>query len=260
MKLCFSTLGCTDCTLGEAIALAKKHKMNAIEIRGLSGVLDNEKIPFFSEEESKNTKNLLTEASVSPLVLGTSSTFHDPEKYEAAIAEGLAALKIASRIGFSAIRVFGDRIEGDEAECLTRISKGILTLCKEAEALGVQVLLEVHGEINTAERIEKIVAACEKSPVFGLIWDVCHTRKTCEPRAFYERFAPYIRHVHFKDITGDAHVLPGEGELPLREIAEMMTKGRYEGYFSLEWEKKWHPELPPIEEALERYIRLFASV
>ena len=256
MKLCFSTLGCTNYTLGEAIALAKNHKMDAIEIRGLSGILDNEKIPFFSEEESENTKNLLAEAGVSPLVLGTSATFHDPEKYEAAITEGLAALKIASRIGFSAIRVFGDRITGDEAECLARISEGILTLCKEAEALGVQVFLEVHGEINTIERIEKIVAACEKSPCFALLWDVCHTRKTCAPKAFYERFAPYIRHVHFKDILGDTHVLPGDGELPLCEITEMMTKGGYDGYFSLEWERKWHPELAPIEEALEKYTEI----
>lgn len=256
MKLCFSTLGCTDYTLGEAIALAKCHKINAIEIRGLSGILDNEKIPFFSEEESENTKKLFAEAGISPLVLGTSATFHDPKNYEAAIAEGIAALKIASRIGFSAIRVFGDRIMGDEAECLARISQGILTLCKEAEALGVQVFLEVHGEINTIERIEKIVAACEKSPCFALLWDVCHTRKTCEPKVFYARFAPYIRHVHFKDIRGDAHVLPGEGELPLREIAEMMAKGGYDGYFSLEWEKKWHPELAPLEEALEKYTEL----
>ena len=256
MKLCFSTLGCTDYSLNEAIALAKKHGMDAIEIRGLSGILDNEKIPFFSEEESENTRNLLANAGISPLVLGTSATFHDPKNYDGAIAEGLAALKIASRIGFSAIRVFGDRIVGDEAECLARISEGILTLCKEAEGLGVQVLLEVHGEINTIERIETIVAACKKASCFGLLWDVCHTRKTCAPKAFYERFAPYIRHAHFKDIVGDTHVLPGDGELPLCEIREMMTRGGYDGYFSLEWERKWHPELPAIEEALEKYTGL----
>ena len=256
MKLCFSTLGCTDYSLCEAIALAKKHKIDAIEIRGLCDILDNEKIPFFFEEESENTKNLFMESGVCPIVLGSSCTFHDKENYDAAIREGLAALRIASRIGFSAIRVFGDRIEGDEEECLARIINGISVLCKEAEGLGVFVLLEVHGEINTTRRIEKIVAACGDFPRFCLLWDVCHTRKTCNPKDFYERFAPYIRHVHFKDIRGDLHVLPGEGELPLKEIAEMMLSGGYDGYFSLEWEKKWHPELPPMEKALQKYTEI----
>ena len=256
MKLCFSTLGCTDYTLDEAIALAKRNGMDAIEIRGLSGILDNEKIPCFFDKASEGTKNALHLAGVTPLVLGTSVTLHDPEKYDAALAEGLAALRIASRIGFSAIRIFGDRIQGEEEDCLARIAKGILALCHEAEALGVSVFLEVHGEINTAERLEKIVATCKESARFGLIWDVCHTRSTCDPKEFYARFAPFIRHVHFKDIKGDLHVLPGEGALPLREIAEMMTAGGYDGYFSLEWERKWHPELPPIEEALTRYFHI----
>ena len=35
-----------------------------------------------------------------------------------------------------------------------------------------------------------------------------------------------------------------------------MLEDGYDGFFSLEWEKKWHPELPPVEDALERYVRL----
>jgi len=36
----------------------------------------------------------------------------------------------------------------------------------------------------------------------------------------------------------------------------MNSKG-YKGYFSLEWEKHWHKELPEIEQAIEKLEALF---
>lgn len=255
MKLCFSTLGCHDHSLEEILSLAKNHGIDALEIRGISGELDNEKIACFSKEEASETKKAFARLGVRPLVLGTSCAFHDLSKYEAALAEGYAAIEIASRIGFSAIRVFGDRTLGDEAECIDRVCEGVLSLCRYAERFGVDVYLEVHGEFNTEERLLLVIERCGAHPRFGLIWDACHTRNTFpDPRVFYDRFAPYIRHVHLKDIKGEKHMFPGEGTLPLKQIAVYLTERGYGGYFSLEWERKWHPELPPIEEALERYL------
>ena len=257
MKLCFSTLGCTESSLEEVIALAKSFGINALEIRGLSGELDNEKIAYFAKDESEKTKAALKEAGVFPLVLGTSCAFHNEETYDAAIKEGYTAIEIAARLGFSAIRVFGDRIEGKETECISRVAKGVHTLCRYAEDFGTNVYLEVHGDFVTEERLAPIVTCCEGCPCFGLIWDVCHTRKSYpDPRVFYDRFKDAIRHVHLKDIKGDTHVLPGEGTLSLRDIADYMLLQGYAGYFSLEWEKKWHPELPPLKTALERYVQL----
>lgn len=260
MKLCFSTLGCHDYSLEEILSLAKTNGIDALEIRGISGELDNGKITCFSEKRVAKTRESFALSSVRPLVLGTSCTFHTPSKYEAALAEGYAAIEIASRIGFSAIRVFGDRIEGDEEECIARVCEGVLTLCRYAERFGVDVYLEVHGEFNTEERLLRVIERCGAHPRFGLIWDVCHTRNTFpDPRKFYDRFAPYIRHVHLKDIKGEKHMLPGEGTLPLKQIAVYLTERGYGGYFSLEWERKWHPELPTIEEALERYLSIMKN-
>ena len=42
MKLCFSTLGCVEKTLSESLSLARSLGMNAIEIRGVGGILPNE--------------------------------------------------------------------------------------------------------------------------------------------------------------------------------------------------------------------------
>jgi beta-glucosidase len=40
-------------------------------------------------------------------------------------------------------------------------------------------------------------------------------------------------------------------------MAEYLTENGYEGAFSLEWEKKWHPELPPIQDALEAMLKIY---
>ena len=45
------------------------------------------------------------------------------------------------------------------------------------------------------------------------------------------------------------YVLPGEGEFPTGPIMELLGK-EYAGVVSLEWEKLWHPYLPPLDEAL----------
>jgi len=39
-------------------------------------------------------------------------------------------------------------------------------------------------------------------------------------------------------------------------MADYLDKQGYEGYFSLEWEKKWHPELPVIEDALDALVEV----
>ena len=205
MKLCFSTLGCTDYSLDEVLALNKSYRIGAVEIRGLGGQMDNAKIDALSEENTEQTVRLLKESGVCPAVLGTSVSFHKQGGLDDALAEGLTALKIADRIGFMGIRVFGNLIEGEEVECIARVIEGLRRLCDLAMQTNVYVLLETHGDFNTGSRIGAIVEALGNHPRFGLLWDICHTRNTfTDQKDFYDRFAPYIKHVHVKDVKGNA--------------------------------------------------------
>jgi hypothetical protein len=43
--------------------------------------------------------------------------------------------------------------------------------------------------------------------------------------------------------------LPGEGEFPMASLRAILQAEFY-GTVSLEWEKLWHPYLPPLENAL----------
>ena len=54
--------------------------------------------------------------------------------------------------------------------------------------------------------------------------------------------------------------LIGEGDVPIARIADRLLSDGYDGYFSLEWEKKWHPELPDIDAALCSFIKVMNGV
>ena len=253
MRICFSTLGCAERDLDGVLELAKKYNIDALEFRGLGDEMDNSKIVSFYPENREETLTKLKNSGVSPWVLGTSCVFHDETKYNDFIEEGRRSIDIAESLGFHAIRVFGNNIVGDEIECVKRVGEGVRALCEYAADKGVYILLETHGEFNTRERLVAVCEHCKEYENFGLLWDVCHTRVTYgkDWRDFCDEFLTYIRHVHLKDIADGKLVMLGEGELPLYDMVNYLTEKGYDGYFSLEWEKKWHPELPCIEKALD---------
>jgi predicted xylose isomerase-like sugar epimerase len=45
----------------------------------------------------------------------------------------------------------------------------------------------------------------------------------------------------------------GQGEVPIFEAVDALSKSGYKGYYSFEWEKLWHPELEDPETALADY-------
>ena len=263
MKLCFSTLGCTDRSLDEILSVADQFNIRALEIRGMGGVMDNRQIEALLPHNEEQTKQKLSASHIVPHVLGTSCAFHDPNKLEAAIAEGKASIDIAERFGIPYIRVFGNKLVGETDEerstCYARVANGIATLCRYAKETHVSVLLEVHGDYTSIETLGKVTEQLTEYSNFGLIWDIAHTAAYGDRwYEFYRFFRPLIRHVHIKDRLLERNVLtlPGEGELPIIPIVQTMMEDGFDGYFSLEWEKKWHPELPDLSEALSKFVSI----
>jgi len=48
----------------------------------------------------------------------------------------------------------------------------------------------------------------------------------------------------------------GQGEVPIFEAINVLSKGGYKGYYSFEWEKLWHPEIVEPEIALADYSKV----
>ena len=56
-----------------------------------------------------------------------------------------------------------------------------------------------------------------------------------------------------------APVLLGEGEVPVRDMLERLAAGGYPHWISVEWEKRWHPEIEEPEVALPQHLDLLTK-
>jgi sugar phosphate isomerase/epimerase len=95
-----------------------------------------------------------------------------------------------------------------------------------------------------------------------MVWDITNmwTITKESPVDVYKRLKKYIRHTHIKDaklLDGKVqYVLMGQGEVPIFEAIDALAKGGYNGYYSFEWEKLWHPETLESEIALADYLKV----
>ena len=191
--------------------------------------------------------------NIKPLILGTSCKFHDPDAVDKNITKAKTEIEIAQRMGFKAIRVFGNLIGEDEMQCIQRVACALDQVCEYAKQKNIQVYLEVHGDFNTVDRLNILIEMMQNKDNFALIWDIYHTHYVAgyEWKHFYEAMKQWIVHVHIKDAKGKELTLPSMGELPIIPVLQHMINDGYNGWFSLEWERKWFPELPELEVALD---------
>lgn len=269
MKLAFSTLGCPDWTFDEVLDRAEAMGYQAIELRGVNGKMRADEMDVFFPENRAATMKKVADHNLVIRSFGTSASFHDPQDLEERLSDGRAAIDLCAAIGVPFVRVFGnfvdktaDTLEGE----VRRVAEGIRLLCDYAEGKPVTVLLEVHGDFNTAARILKAAELVGRKN-FGILWDVEHSDEADlgDFMSFWEPVKHLIRHVHIKDHkrlgNGKFQLCEtGAGDIPLREMILQMEKDGYEGYYSLEWEKKWHPELRDAEEEFPAYVRFMQQI
>ena len=252
MKLAFSTLGCPDWSLQYAIEQAQKLGFAAVEIRGVKDRLRSDTIEELLPENRAATLAYAKAHGVAFCCLGASASFHEPAKREENTEEALSAVKLAAACGVPYVRVFGNNlITNDEEKEIAEIAGAIRLLCQKARPYGVEILLEVHGDFNTGERILKTAAGAD-SENFGIIWDIAHSRE--DPARFWAQTKHLVRHMHLKDGTPAGLCPVGEGALPVAETVRMLEADGYNGYYSLEWEKRWHPELRDAAEEFPAYV------
>ena len=266
IKLAASTLGCPDWSFEQVMDNYEKYGIEGVEIRGIDGEMEADRIARFFPENLEKTLADMKAHGLRFISFGTSVCLHSKENRAELLAYMVRTVDVCARVGIPAIRVFGDRLpEEDGAErdlILARIIGNLSAICEYARMKGVMINLEVHGTVNSIRALRPVLEGVKHIPNFGIIWDVEHSDKTTgdDFLPFYELIRPYLSHVHFKDYfrakDGEPFRLTeiGEGEIPLAAIVKTLTDGGYDGYISLEWEKKWHPELSEPEVAFPRFV------
>ncbi|AEE96862.1 sugar phosphate isomerase/epimerase family protein [Mahella australiensis] len=262
MKISFTTLSCPDWSWDKILKEAVRLGYDGIEVRGVEGEMFLPKAKPFLPENIDNTISVLKQKGLAICCLDTSSSFHDPERFDAAILEAEKTIDLAQSLGVPYIRVFGNNIPNPakKEETIKRVAKGLETVGTYADRKGICVLIETHGDFSSSNNLLQVLNRVD-NPAIGVLWDINHPYKVFgEPiEVTFERLGKYIKHTHIKDSKGKGKeatlCLIGEGDVPIAECIDILKRHGYSGWLSLEWEKKWHPELEEPELVIPAYIR-----
>ena len=114
--------------------------------------------------------------------------------------------------------------------------------------------------------VAELLALVDSAAV-GAVWDSHHPHRMGERAAdVWANLGPRILLAQVKDARPDPGrddgwqlVLLGQGEVPVRDMLALLSDGGYRGWVSVEWEKRWHPELAAPEVALPQYLATLGS-
>jgi sugar phosphate isomerase/epimerase len=268
LPLAVSTLGCPKWDWNTIVRNASSWGFAALELRGIQDQMDLPKCAEFSGTRVKGTLAELSAAGLTISDLGASAQMHEPDAAKRArhMDEARRFIDLAHQLHVPYVRVFPDRLVKGEEKMVTfaRISEGLHELGEYAKPSGVVVILESHGEFRRAEELMPVLEGA-KSKNVAFLWDAHHTCVEGEkPAETFKQLGKYTRHVHLKDslpVAGKPkeerrYVLTGAGEVPVKETVRVLVKQGYKGYYSLEWEKRWHPEIEEPEVAFPHYAKV----
>jgi sugar phosphate isomerase/epimerase len=259
----FSTLGCPAWPWRTILDVAAREGYAAIELRGLEGEMDLTKRPEFSSSLASTVADLRAR-NLRIACLGSSAELHHREPVERAkqLDEARRFIELASKLRAPYVRVFGDKYLPDEPKTalIDRVAAALRELTGYAEGSGVTVIIESHGQVTDSATLKAILTAAGQGP--ALLWDAHHTVVSSKeaPADTFRELGTWVRHTHLKDSRPEGddvrYVLTGTGTVPVRDIVRVLVAGGYKGYYSFEWEKKWHPDIEEPEIAIPHYAKV----
>jgi sugar phosphate isomerase/epimerase len=165
----------------------------------------------------------------------------DESRREIRIHHTLECLNVAHRLGCRCISVPpGGPLDGmGQRKAFDLFRKGLERVMPEAEALGIDILIEPEPELlieNTSQF--KSFMKDIQSKKLGLNFDIGHFYCVGEdPAEAFEELFQWIGHVHIEDIADTRvhqHLVPGRGAIPFMPVFKAMKRLGYAGDICLE--------------------------
>ena len=266
MKLAYTSLACPGWTIEEAVSAAENYGYAAIEWRLADGAIIGPDVPV---EVRRRLRQVPAEYGIEISCLDSSvqSVKATPEERATEIEDGKRMLDLAAEIGAPFLRVFGGSlpVNTTRAAILAPTAEVLHTLASYSSEVGVTVIIETHDAWTNSVDVRDLLQAVSH-PAFKVLWDTHHTYRFGEaPAQTLALLGDAIAYAHIKDsrLTGPGewtYCLSGTGDVPLSEIIAVLKQSSYTDYLSLEWEKKWHPDLAEPEIVLPHaavYLRAF---
>lgn len=265
-RWCISTIGCHDYDLDALAALAARFGVEEIELSFIEGRVDL--VDYFREHFEK-PEQLLAALSQRGLRIPVMNSRVPLAKLDNDAKAGLLALaEWADACGTSYISVHEGAPGTDGKPDFEQLQEAIKWWRGERVARGwrVDLILETSDFATSSDLLSAFQSTLAE-PI-GLLWDSHstwhHGRE--DSHTTWAVIRPWVRHVHFKDSVPTtlsrydvAYALPGDGKFPIYDLFNLLWQDGYEGAWSLEWERRFHPFLPPLEEALSALSRITAQ-
>ena len=270
LPLGFSTLGCPTWPWLRILDFAAEHQFASVELRGIQTNMDLTKVPELAPVHIGDARRQLATHGLAVSCLGASAQMHDmdPAKHAAQLDEARRFIDLAHALRAPYVRVFGNEYVKDvpRAEMLAHIGGALHELGDYAKPKHVTVVIESHGDFTDSPALLEILQKAD-SPNVALLWDAHHTFVSGkeEPEDTVRQLGRYIRHTHLKDSVAlpggndRRYVLTGTGDVPVKRQIAALAKTGYRGFYSFEWEKRWHPEIEEPEVAFEQYAQVAAG-
>jgi len=263
MKYAFSTLGCPGWSWKDVFSAAKDLGFAGVEIRGLGDIIYAPDIPEFLPRNIEDTKKSLERLSISIPVLTSGAVFAEAARAQASYLEAAAYVNLASRLGVPYIRVMGTGEPGITEGDFALGAKLYKHLCSYASEWGVTPLIETNGALSSSDKMLEFI---DGNPNCGVLWDVHHTVRfgNESPEETAGKLGEYIKHVHVKDSVsaGDKieYRMMGYGDIPVKAALNALKSVRFDGFVSLEWVKRWNPDLQEPGIVFAHYASYISSL
>jgi sugar phosphate isomerase/epimerase len=264
-RIAFSTLAFPDVPLASAASLGRRWGYSGIELRLIDGELIDPSMPA---ADRVRVKRAVTAAQLPVVAVDSSIRLTDDDPGP----ELRRFLELASDWESPLVRVFGgtlapaDPARRQQLRAAAQVLESAVPL---AERLGVAIGVETHDAFSASSVVAELLALVDPRAVdsgaVGAVWDSHHPHRMGErPAEVYANLGPRILLAQVKDARRRADgdwqlVLLGEGEVPVREMLGLLVDGGYPHWISVEWEKRWHPEIEDPEVALPQHLELLAK-
>jgi len=253
-------LGCPEWTFEDIVLRAQGYGYDGLELRGIGPELDITKCSDFSSRAARlHSLRFVADHGLRIVAIDTSTQLarSDPSQRLEQFNNARVNIDLAAEVGASYVRVFGgvpdEGVSKEEAQKLC--AYGLLELSDHAASAGdIQVVLETHDYFSRGSDIAGIFKAVEH-PNAGVLWDLHHPYRQGElPEETLGLLKPWLAFTHVKDsVQGGAYCLLGDGDVPIKSLIDLLRTAGYDGWLSLEWEKRWVPELAGPEIAFPQY-------
>jgi fatty-acyl-CoA synthase len=260
MKLAFSTLGCPGWSFNEIFATAKDLGLDGIEIRGLGSQMYVPKAAEFNAKNIDKTKEFLIKTGLKVSMLTSDAAFDDKNTMAASVKAAKEYIDLAVMLGCNYVRVLGERtIYPEKKPDLGIVREGYTQVLDYASGKNVFPLLETNGVFADTKVLSEFIRSLNRSNAF-VLWDIHHPYRvfseTAEVSA--KNLEGLVKYAHVKDsVLQNSHIqyrMMGYGDVPVLDCLKQLKKSGFDSYISLEWVKRWQPDLSEPGIVFSHYV------